>query len=132
MLAVIPELFLLLLVLFGSCDCIRISYGLFPIRSCDNQSLLLLVWLRRGVDPFADLYIKDASVYAGKVLLLTPWMMRDQRIVLKFIFVFVCLFFVQSNDDFTSCSLHLSVSHTFISSQHKHTAACKQMDRQML
>lgn len=139
MLAVTPELFLLL-VLFslGSRDCIRISYWLFPIRSCDNQSLLLLVfgwgvWL---IHLLLSTW-RDAPVYAGKVHLLTPWVMSDQRVVLKFTFMCVCFFL--SSQMMTSLCICLSVtpsSHLFIISEecqrstNTPAASCLQTDGQ--
>lgn len=91
------------------------------------------------VDPFVDQYMKDAPVYAGEVLLLTPWVMRDQRIVFKFTFMFVCFLSSQMMTSLPVLCICLSLtpsSHMFIISEEcQHStntpaASCLQTDGQ--
>lgn len=112
----------------------------FPIGFFRSDHAIISVaaglWLRRVVDPFVDQYMEDAPVYAGKVHLLTPWVMSDQRVVLKF--TFMCVFFL-SSQMMTSLCICLSLtpsSHLFIISEEcQHStntpaASCLQTDGQ--
>lgn len=90
------------------------------------------------VDHFVDQYMTDATVYAGKVLLFPPWAIGDQRIVLKFTFMFVCFLSSQMMTSLPDLCIHLSLtpsSHLFIISEEcQHStntpaASCLQTDR---
>lgn len=137
MLAVTPELFLLL-VLFslGSRDCIRISYWLFPIRSCNN---LCCCWSLAEACGWSICW----SVHGGCPCVCwegsPTYTLGDERSESCFkVHLYVCFFFL-SSQMMTSLCICLSLtpsSHLFIISEEcQHStntpaASCLQTDGQ--